>query len=285
MTEPHADSAELEDAAGSRPAVAAVEPTPVERRFGITIVEADPRTGRSLLTMDVASLENTETGVRSLGPLALMLDGSGGLSNHVVRPDDTWTVTSELSMDLNRAAMVSSGEVVASFRSIGFDSVQALSLTTFRIGGIEVGTGLIRSVFVPARGVDLQRPRNPASPSRHATLLEQLSLRVDGASSGYSLIPMLDPDLNNDIGSVHGGVVAIALELVAVGALQSKQGDSDAHYSGSLRINYLRPMKVGDGARYNATPVRIGRGTAVADSVAIGADGQASAIARVTRYR
>ncbi len=64
-------------------------------------------------------------------------------------------------------------------------------------------------------------------------------------------------------------------------ALQSKQGESDAHYLGSLRINYLRPMKVGDGARYDATPVRIGRGSAVVDSVAIGADGQASAIARV----
>lgn len=259
LTEPPADSAELGDAAGSRPAVAAVG-TPVERRFGITIVEAYPRIGRSLLTMDVASLENTETGVRSLGPLALTLDGSGGVSNHVVRPDDTWTVTSELSMDLNRAAMVSSGEVVASARSIGFDSTQALSLNTFRIGGIEVGTGLIRSIFVPARGVDSQRPGNPAAPSQRATLLKQLSLRVDGAASGYSLIPMLDPDLNNDIGSVHGGVVAIALELVAVGALQSKQGDSDAHYLGSLRINYLRPMKVGDGPV--TTRPRFGSGAA-----------------------
>lgn len=266
-------------------AKAKILPNTVERRFGVEIVDVDPDAGDTVLTMNLDAFRNQENGLRSLGPLALLLDGSGGMANHLVRPPDMWTITSELSIDLDRAAMTADGDVVASARSIGSDSKQALSLTTFRMGGVEVGTGLIRSFYVPAQGVEPVRPQDPMCVVENTTLLDRMSVRSETDTKGYALIPMPDPILNNDMGMVHGGVVAATLELVAQGSLRLAQDDSDGKYTGSMRINYLRPMRVGGSARYTASPVRVGRGTAVMDGVAIGDDGRPSAIARVTAYR
>ncbi|MCK0516671.1 hypothetical protein [Williamsia sp. DF01-3] len=99
----------------------AVMPHSVERRFGVEIVQADHDTGDTVLTMNLDDLLDPVTGTRSLGPAALLLDGSGGLNNHLIRPPDMWSLTSELSMDLDRTAMTGDGEVVASARSISRD--------------------------------------------------------------------------------------------------------------------------------------------------------------------
>jgi uncharacterized protein (TIGR00369 family) len=260
-------------------------PNSVERRFGVEIVRADHDTGETVLTMNLDGLLDPVTGSRSLGPLALLLDGSGGLNNHLIRPTGMWSLTSELSIDLDRAAMTADGDVVASARSISRDPTQALSLTTFRIGATEVGTGLVRSFFVPAHGVDSDRPQDPVHITDETTLLQRMSVRPEIDAHGYTLIPLPDPILNNDLAMVHGGVVATALEMVARGSLSVADDVSGSMYTGSMRVNYLRPMRIGGPARYTASPVRVGRGTAVMDSVAIGHDGRASAVARVTAYR
>jgi acyl-coenzyme A thioesterase PaaI-like protein len=50
-------------------------------------------------------------------------------------------------------------------------------------------------------------------------------------------------------------------------------------------VNFLRPFFASGESRYVATPVRVGRNTAVADAQAIGADGKTALTARVTAYR
>jgi len=53
----------------------------------------------------------------------------------------------------------------------------------------------------------------------------------------------------------------------------------------SIRVNFLRPFVAGAQSVYEATALRIGRTSAIADATAVGADGKAAVIARVTGYR
>ncbi|MGZ5363854.1 MAG: PaaI family thioesterase [Mycobacterium sp.] len=53
----------------------------------------------------------------------------------------------------------------------------------------------------------------------------------------------------------------------------------------SVKVNFLRPFYAGNHSRYEASPLRIGRATAVADAQAIGDDGRVALTARVTAYR
>ncbi|MCK0516672.1 PaaI family thioesterase [Williamsia sp. DF01-3] len=114
--------------------------------------------------------------------------------------------------------------------------------------------------------------------------MERVSVRPEADADGWTLTPLADPILNNDLAMVHGGVVAPATKVVAHGSLHMAHHVSDSKYTGSMRVNYLRPMRVGGSTRYTASPVQIGRGTAVMDSVAVGDDGRTSAVARVTSY-
>jgi uncharacterized protein (TIGR00369 family) len=93
---------------------------------------------------------------------------------------------------------------------------------------------------------------------------------------------LADPVLYNDVGIVHGGVSAAALELAASAAMS----DSEAPLrTASVRVNFLRPFIAGGRSRYEATALRIGRGTAVADAQAIDDQDRLALTARITAYR
>jgi uncharacterized protein (TIGR00369 family) len=93
-----------------------------------------------------------------------------------------------------------------------------------------------------------------------------------------------DPDLNNDIGIVHGGMASAGLELAASAAL-NPDPSADLLQTGSLRVNFQRPFLACTTSRYVGTPLRVGRSTGIADAVAIGDDGKVALTARVTAYR
>ena len=82
---------------------------------------------------------------------------------------------------------------------------------------------------------------------------------------------------------MHGGVAAAALELVASAAINNSGGVR--FRTASVRVNFLRPFFASSHSRYEAAPLRIGRGTAVADAQAVNEDGKVALIARVTAYR
>jgi uncharacterized protein (TIGR00369 family) len=93
-----------------------------------------------------------------------------------------------------------------------------------------------------------------------------------------------DPDLNNDIGIVHGGMASAGLELASLAAINTDHSAS-GFQTASLRVNFLRPFFAGTASRYVGTPVRVGRSTGIADAVAIGDDGRVALKARITAYR
>ncbi|MBZ4546648.1 PaaI family thioesterase [Mycobacterium avium subsp. hominissuis] len=263
-------------------------PAPVQIRFGIDFVAASLADATVVMSMPMLGLRNPFTGAPAVGPLAILVDAAAGMVNHYRRQRDRWTVSSELSLEVsanvNDAMADGAPPVVASARAVGSVGATPLALCTLMCGETEIGIGTVRSAFIPADGVTAKQP--PRTLLRGTpTLGERMAVQVDTGQHGAIVLRQHpDPDLNNDIGIVHGGMASAGLELAASAAMNADRS-GDRFQTASLRVNFLRPFFAGGTSSYVATPVRVGRTTGVADAQAIGDDGRVALTARVTAYR
>ncbi|CAN5419079.1 hotdog fold thioesterase [soil metagenome] len=268
-------------------------PETILRRFAIQHLETDVPNGISVMSMPVADLVNPLTKGPAIGALAILLDASGGNSNHFRRASDEWTVTSELALEISpdgMAVLLASPDlpVIASSRPLGPKGATALSMATLAVGDVVIGGGTVRSFYLPAgAGMPTGLP-TPAPPSPRAPLAELMSIgELSGAAMKQeaALRQLVDPILNNSLGIVNGGVASAGLELVASAAINAGAAAGDLLQTASLRVNFLRPFFAGGASRYVGSPMRVGRRTAVGDAEAIGDDGKVALTARVTAYR
>ncbi|MCG5432028.1 PaaI family thioesterase [Mycobacterium sp. MYCO198283] len=261
-------------------------PTTVHARFGLDVLDYDGPAGTATVSMPVAGLVNPLTGVQSVAPLAILLDAVGGISNHLRRPRDRWTVSSELALELSPdgiATMAASTErVVAHARPSGPMGATALAVCTMQCGDTVIGGGTVRSFYIPGVGEFPPRPADTLPKTPRPQLAELMSVQPAAADDGEVVLRQLvDPVLNNQIGIVHGGVSSAGLELAASAAVDA----AGALHTASVRVNFLRPFLAGEQSRYVGTPLRIGRSTAVGDARAIGDDGRTALVGRITAYR
>jgi uncharacterized protein (TIGR00369 family) len=277
----------------STPAAGGSDPeTPftVLRRFGITTLEQNMDDFVVVAQMPVAGMRNPFTGLPSVAALAVLIDDVGGRVNYHRRGQGEWTVSSELSMEMSPGAedslLHAPGEpVVASARPLGPAGATWLSVCTLSHRGRVIGGGTVRTVPLtggpsePSRRGDDPLTRTPETAL--ADLMAVQALPADGGT--YRLSQHPDPMVNNLIGIVHGGVSSAGLELVGAAACNHEQ--QTPLRTASIRVNFLRPFVAGAQSVYEATALRIGRTSAVADAAAIGEDGRPAVIARVTGYR
>jgi uncharacterized protein (TIGR00369 family) len=143
----------------------------------------------------------------------------------------------------------------------------------------------VRSFFLDAGDVVPQQRPETLQRTASTTIADLMALNVQpDASDDVVLAQRVDPNLNNDINIVHGGVAAAGLEFAASAAINHDRS-GDLLQTASLRVNFLRPFFAGDKSRYEGTRLRVGRSTAVGDAKAIGDDGTVAITARVTAYR
>jgi uncharacterized protein (TIGR00369 family) len=263
-------------------------PAAIQLRFGIEFLAASLNDATVVMSMPMSGLRNPFTGAPAIGPLAILVDAAAGMVNHYRRRTDRWTVSSELSLDVSANSIQAMDDdaspVVASARAVGSVGTTPLSICTLTCGEAVVGTGTVRSVFIPADGVTAKRPPQTllgAAPTLADLMAVQIQTREDGSTV---LSQHADPDLNNDIGIVHGGMAAAGLELAASAAINSHRS-AGLLQTASLRVNFVRRFFAGSTSRYVGTPLRVGRTTGVADAQAIGDDGKVALTARVTAYR
>lgn len=263
-------------------------PLSVLRRFAITTVEQTA----SCVTaeMPLSGMRNPFTGLPSLAGLAVLVDDVGGRVNYYRRSRGQWTVSSELTLELSPDALDSlavapEDPVVASAHPLGPEGATLLSVCTLSHRGAVIGGGTVRTMALPGGpGSPQRRGDDPLARSPQTTLAELMAVEPLPVQDGtYRLRQHPDPMVNNLIGIVHGGVSSAGLELVASAALNHEQ-DNPLH-TGSIRVNFLRPFSAGAQSVYEATALRIGRNSAVADAAAVGEDGRPAVIARVTGYR
>jgi uncharacterized protein (TIGR00369 family) len=260
-------------------------PDSIQVRFGITYVESRPAEAIAALTMPMERFRNPFTGAPTVGPLAILVDAAAGIVNHYRRRPGQWTVSSELSMDLSLDGVGDlDGPVLATAHGPGPLGATSLGTCTLSYDGTVIGAGTVRSFFIDADDVVPQYRSETLRRSAETTFADLMAAHVANSGAVPVLAQRVDRNLNNDIDIVHGGVAAAGLELAASAAIN--RGHSDGLLrTASVRVNFLRPFLAGADSRYEGTPLRLGRNTAVGDAQAIGDDGKAAITARVTAYR
>jgi uncharacterized protein (TIGR00369 family) len=233
---------------------------------------------------------NPLTGTPTVAPLAMLVDHVGGLVNHHRREPDEWTVSSELSLELDSAAVdviaaAPQEPVAAKARPFGRKSDVALALCEFHHRDVLLATATVRSFYIRTPGHLAPFPEGPTGPLPAGTLADRMAVCVaESGGAGAVLLQGDDPVLNNSLGIVHGGVSTMALELVASAAINAGTGDRPLRTS-SLRVNFLRQFRSGPESRYVGMSLRVGRSTGVGEAQAVGPDGEVAILARLTAYR
>ncbi|BCO34254.1 phenylacetic acid degradation protein [Mycobacterium heckeshornense] len=264
-------------------------PDTLLRRFAIDVVDADVAGATATMSMPIAGMRNPFTGLPTIGPLAILVDAVSGLVNHFRREIDEWTVSSELALELSpEGSELATADpdvpVTATGRPLGPRGSSSLSFCTLTCGDVVIGGATVRSYFIPTDDVTLEGPADSLVKTAHTPLAELMAVTIKPTTDGTRVLSQgVDPILNNAIGVINGGVASAGLELAASAATNSRGGPPMR--TASVRVNFLRPFYAGERSRYEATPLRIGRGTAVADAVALGDDGRVAVAARVTAYR
>src|ERR1700760_459258 len=260
-------------------------PDSIQVRFGISYVESRPAEAVAALSMPMERFRNPFTGAPAIGPLAILVDAAAGIVNHYRRRPGQWTVSSELSMDVSLDGVGHlDGPVLATAHAFGPLGATSLGICTLTYRGTVIGGGTVRSFFIDAEDVVPQRRSETLRRSAETTFADLIAAHVVDRDPGPVLVQRVDGNLNNDIDIVHGGVAAAGLELAASAAVNRDRANSLLQ-TASLRVNFLRPFFAGSASRYEGTPLRVGRNTAVGDAQAIGDDGKVAITARVTAYR
>lgn len=260
-------------------------PDSIQVRFGMTYLESDTAAATAAIAIPMSRYRNPFTGAPTVGPLAILVDAAAGIVNHYRRPPGHWTVSSELSMDVSLDGLAHlDGPVLATAHALGPMGTTSLGVCTLTYHGTVIGTGTVRSFFVAAASRILEWPPETMDLSDETPIADRMAVHVEPDGVGHVLSQRVDPCLNNDIGFVHGGVAAAALEFAAAAAINEGRADAPLQ-TASLRVNFLRPFIAGANTRYEGTALRVGRNTAVGDAQAVGDDGKVALTARATAYR
>jgi uncharacterized protein (TIGR00369 family) len=260
-------------------------PDSIQVRFGMDYLESDTAAATATIAMSMFRYRNPFTAAPTVGPLAILVDAAAGIVNHYRRPPGHWTVSSELSMDVSLDGLEDlDGPVLATAHALSPLGTTSLGICTLSYGATVIGSGTVRSFFVAAEARTSAWPAETLNLSEKTPIAERMAVHVRPDAVGHVLSQRVDPNLNNEIDIVHGGVAAAGLEFAASAAINANRVDTPLQ-TASLRVNFLRPFIAGANTRYEGTALRVGRNTAVGDAQAIGDDGKVALIARVTAYR
>jgi acyl-coenzyme A thioesterase PaaI-like protein len=144
-------------------------------------------------------------GVQLAAALGVLVDDVVGVESHLHRPAGTYSVTTELSLDVIAPPPWDGPELTATSRFAGTSGVDGVSGGEIRDGASRV-IALVsgRSRWVPVAGVHagveevVREPPRRLPPERHDSILEALGI----AELADALV--FDPDLPLEIARLHG---------------------------------------------------------------------------------
>jgi uncharacterized protein (TIGR00369 family) len=253
-----------------------------EELFGLGPIEVAGDTAHgSMLT---APWMTDADGRPAAGMLGVLLDDVVGQPTLTARPDGTWPVTTELSVDVLAALPVDGTVLVARSELLtGHDHVGTARGEVRGPAGGLLALATVATHYVPgvpdAGAGDRAAPAEVAVP-RGRRLHEALGGALD-ARPPHSAVLEVPPGaaLANAGGRGHGGVLAALADVVAAAAVADH--DRPLRTTG-LRVAYLRPAVLDGPLRLTATVVHRGRATALTRVDLVGGDGRLCAAATVT---
>lgn len=200
------------------------------------------------------------------GSLGVLVDDVIGYALIRSRSERTWSVSSEISIDVIRPLVLATSAGPLRAATIGVPQFDALGGHASGIvtdpRGDTVARCTQRGRWVPFGGL----PADAAPPDvdvSAATCVEDILGGTPVPVEGGAVLRLtVGPLLENPLGNMHGGISLCASELTATAAVTSW----DAPWlTESLRVQYLRPVPAGSTIEFTATARHVGRTRAVVD--------------------
>lgn len=257
-------------------------PGAAESMLRVRGVRYDGRRDLAVASMTCGPWTLDPDGQPSVGALGVLVDDVFGCAVIAHRPDDSWGITTEISLDFCSPLPADGSDVTAQAQAVHLDARGGLAQGTVTgADGRTLAVGTQRSRFVP--GVPGFRPAPVADADADSAaadglldLLEVSSVRHEG---GITLELPTGPCVANPVGNLHGGILLGVSELAGRLAVRS---DEHPLQTASLHIAYLRPTPLTGGVRFTTQVLYRGRTSAVTKVRAVRADGKACSVATVT---
>jgi uncharacterized protein (TIGR00369 family) len=261
------------------------EPRSVEARFGLS--NCRPRGGESHCDIQLGKWALQPNGEVQLGALAIAADHVVGEVSFIRRPLDTWSLTSELSIDF--VAPIAPDARIHAWatptrieRSGGFAQGQMIDET-----GQVVAFCSTRTLQVPSTPIAPAATRLadiiPANWIPAVGLEEHLELDCAKSDSDEFVVRMSDPSRwQNDFGMLHGGVWACLNEVAASRIIARVRPELT---TAGLRTAYLRPGMADAPLTVTARLRHAGSRLAVAECTGRSEDGTICTLSTVTARR
>lgn len=258
-----------------------------EPRLGITWTE--DAGGNLTWHQPVGELFRDPAGRFSAGALAVLVDSALGSENHRRRPPGTWTVTTELRLDLLARPREGSAGLAVATDHLGDDGH---CLTTrgevLDDDGRVLASGLVKSLEIggvaDADAYDEEPPW--AAALVPGALAEVLCLTLRDADPGPSGARAVEaeiapePSLANPIGALHGGVFAAVAETAGAVLFEHHREVS----STSLDVRFVRQIPLVGPVIVRAEALHDGRSWGIAHVETRDERGRLCAAATVTVY-
>lgn len=224
----------------------------VTRYIGVEMRETDD--GRIVGRCDLAGHLLGPDGAVRPGVLLTLLDSAGGLCGGLAALPGGWVVSTNLAARFVAPARAGPVRMDAAVSRVGRNNV-VTAVEMYDDGtGLLVADGVLTSaILVPEQGPpQWERPlvlRTERAPGEHAPLPQWLQVRaIDGGVE----MP-LDDTYRNPWGIMHGGIVAMMVDLAAGGTTT----DVVLHYLAPNRIGPVQAIATPLGARSDGTVQRV----------------------------
>lgn len=212
--------------------------------------------------------------------VGVMVDESFSRAVHPIRPPGRSVVTTELSIDLvafdgrGDGSLRAAGEVLAA----SADSALARAELTDHADAV-VAVATTRCRFLGEDGDRMGRPGTAPKPPADLSLDSMIELRPRPDANLVRADFTPNARCGNDLGLLHGGVAAAAMLEIGLSWLRMIYGDAPAS---SIRINFVRPVQLGETLTVECRQVHVGRTLAVAAIIGHGASGKPAIAATAT---
>jgi uncharacterized protein (TIGR00369 family) len=221
-------------------------------------------------------------GLPASAALAVLIDDALGNSVIGHRPEHSWPVNTEISVDY--VSRLPSDGLPVQARSWVL-SPQGAALAAGEVtdsSGTVLAVATSRFHFVPGEPVSDpgRRRTEPSVPvsGAHGSLVALLGADLRGDATGATLTLPAGPHLANPRGFLHGGIALCASQLAGECAL-SAEGSLTAT---AIRIAYVRPVVLSGAVSFAARVVHRGRSFGVAHVAATAPTGKLCTLATVT---
>lgn len=257
------------------------DPAFVETRFGVLDCGVTPN-GAARCSQAVPPWARDARGRAMAGPLMVLADHVLGELPYVRRPAGTWSLTTELTLDVV-GDLTHVTTLAAEARDVAPGGDTFVTCRIVDDAGAVVAVGSTRCTYSSATTSEPAPAPLPITTFADATDIDAFLGLSRRTEAGETRVTLAEPgSWANDYGILHGGVSACVSALAAEQAIGNPGTDL---VTTRVHTTYLRPVPAGAPFVAIARPSHVGRSVAVVEVIGHGGAGQPCTVSTVTARR